>query len=316
MSNSNVNSKSFSISSRTLDMRTQKGSFQLAAHCYTPSSQFEDDSEQGDKPAATPNVPGYVLTLVKGAEFPKEHWEPVISRLFDIQSDMQYASIATGVPTPTPIREVWILDYPDDQALGTPDYADTLATFQKNMLAGSSETSYTEADKFVLIAHSIGCLEALLSSAMISKPDALPRPALHSLIMCEPILSYDAERRRIRQNAFVNSASAYIQSSRVEKAYKRIIDDSSHATTQLKRISRLIPVHAVFGSVEDVLSMEDKKSLVDSCSLASVSKVEGVGHWIPQSPQKTAEILFNILQRSGGLKLAKSGNVDALLSKL
>jgi len=116
-------------------MRTQKGSFQLAAHCYTPSSQFEDDSEQGDKPAATANVSGYVLTLVQGAEFracthswalheltrtiiAKEHWEPVISRLFDIQSDMQYASIATGVPTPTPIREVWILDYPDDQALG------------------------------------------------------------------------------------------------------------------------------------------------------------------------------------------------------
>jgi len=98
---------------------------------------------------------------------------------------------------------------------------------------------------------------------MISKPDALPRSALHSLIMCEPVLLYDAERRRIRQNAFVNSASAYIQSSRVEKAYKRIINDSSHAMTQLRRINRLIPVHAIFGSVEDVLYAF--KPLFQSC---------------------------------------------------
>jgi len=64
-------------------------------------------------------------------------------------------------------------------------------------------------------------------------------------------------------------------------------------------------------------SMEDKKFLVDSCSLASVSKVEGVGHWVDvldlyqrakliftltrchnhlKRRQKSSSIFFNVLE--------------------
>ncbi|THU94172.1 hypothetical protein K435DRAFT_779531 [Dendrothele bispora CBS 962.96] len=321
MSSSNSVSKSFSVASTKYETRSLKGNFRLVASRYTPTSEFQDDAErEGNNKSATAfTLPSYILVLVQGAEFPKEHWEPVISRLFDIQSDMQYASIATGVPTPIPIREVWGLDYINGEELDTLDYANALKAFQKDIFGGKLTENYTETDKFVLVAHSVGCLEAVLSTTDFDSVSLL-KTTNYSLILSEPVFLQHSETSPTRAKGFTESAAAYVQLSNAQKAYRRSISDSKRAMSQLRQIGGLVPVHAIFGSIDDVLSSKDKEYLVQpqqGFTMATVSRVEGVGHWIPQSsPQKMAEALFNLLHRFGGFQSMKSGNIDAILSKL
>ncbi|KAF5357359.1 hypothetical protein D9758_005829 [Tetrapyrgos nigripes] len=292
-------SEPFTVSSLSFDTHLQSRKLQTVAYCYTPTSEFKDESED-EVPAASSTIPGYILIFVHGAEFSKSAWEPVISCLYGLQADLEYAALVTGVPAPTHISEVWTLDYGNVEGseLTTLDYATCLATFRKDILGGSLRSKYLEADKFILVAHSVGCLDAVLSTSPF--PTSSLKSAYHFIILSEPLLALASERQVAGSKAFLETSSTYLEKSKAEGAYQRNASLSNSAASQLNQLCATLPIHAILGSVNDVLSEEDKVSFVQGGKMASVSRVEGVGHWIPQSsPQKMAEAVFHILQQSG-----------------
>ncbi|KAJ3999301.1 hypothetical protein F5050DRAFT_1565394, partial [Lentinula boryana] len=125
----------------------------------------------------------------------KEHWEPTIEQMFDLESEYQ-----STLPKPT-IRECWAIDVQNHgeaavlneritrerpEAWSIWDYADAFVTLRRDILG--SDPSYRD-NKFVLIAHSASATAIILTTTFFPLPTLQTQNIFHSLILIEPAIA-------------------------------------------------------------------------------------------------------------------------------
>ncbi|KIK69091.1 hypothetical protein GYMLUDRAFT_188580, partial [Collybiopsis luxurians FD-317 M1] len=133
---------------------------------------------------------GLVLMMAHGTGYHKEHWEPTIQYLFDLDLESK---------TTYGIRECWAIDVQNHgeaavlneqvtretpEAWSIWDYADAFATLRRDILG--SNLSYRD-NKFVLIAHSASATGVILTTTFFPLPSL--SSTFHSLILIEPAIA-------------------------------------------------------------------------------------------------------------------------------
>ncbi|KAF5383442.1 hypothetical protein D9757_006089 [Collybiopsis confluens] len=153
-------------------------SLQNSAKCYRPLGP------------RNPAKQGLVLMMAHGTGYNKEHWQPTVEHLFDLDRDSERNIL----------REVWAVDVQNHgeaavlnedvtrerpEAWSIWDYADAFATLRRDILG--SDLSYQE-NKFVLVAHSASATAAILTTTFFPFPSLHPS-TFHSLILIEPAIA-------------------------------------------------------------------------------------------------------------------------------
>ncbi|KAJ4500452.1 Alpha/beta hydrolase family-domain-containing protein [Lentinula lateritia] len=176
-------------SSLTFETHTTGLSLLNSAKCYRP---LQSDSTRDDQVKQ-----GLVLLMAHGTGYHKEHWEPTIEHLFDLESE--FTSTKTP-PTPT-IRECWAIDVQNHgeaamlneqitrekpEAWSIWDYADSFVTLRRDILG--SNPSYRD-NKFVLVAHSASATAAILATTFFPLPILQTQNIFHSLVLIEPAIA-------------------------------------------------------------------------------------------------------------------------------
>ncbi|KAF9538742.1 alpha/beta-hydrolase [Agrocybe pediades] len=138
--------------------------------------------------ARNPEDSGLILLLAHGMGFHKEHWEPTVQRLFELNR-----TNSVGNPK---IVEAWSLDYPSHG-----EAAELNASVLKRRSSPLTIRSYTNAfhelyasgllgemkegkQKIVLIGHSAGSVGITLLTTLFDDPGE----RFHKLILVEPTL--------------------------------------------------------------------------------------------------------------------------------
>ncbi|KAF9553776.1 alpha/beta-hydrolase [Agrocybe pediades] len=129
---------------------------------------------------------GYVLLLAHGMGFHKEHWEPTLYRLFDLDE---------GNPGSCRILEAWALDYPNHGEAAelnetvlrrrNEPYTNAFSALYKSGLLGNIQD---QKRKIVLIGHSAGTIAVTLMTTLFDDP----RQQFDKVILVEPTM-WDAD---------------------------------------------------------------------------------------------------------------------------
>ncbi|KAJ3859365.1 Alpha/beta hydrolase family-domain-containing protein [Lentinula novae-zelandiae] len=353
-------------SSLTFETHTTGLSLLNSAKCYRP---LQSDSTRDDQVKQ-----GLVLLMAHGTGYHKEHWEPTIEHLFDLESEL--TSTKTP-PTPT-IRECWAIDV---QNHGEAAVLNEQVTRERpeawckhrsaihNILG--SNPSYRD-NKFVLVAHSASATAAILATTFFPLPILQTQNIFHSLVLIEPAIAptpafvdpalHTPLYRAIsllmtnRKNTWASKEEArvwmekkipwgmwdarvlkaYVDFGLVDNAkggvtlsctrqtealaYERGIRQSTRTASKTKgNYKPIIPIHIVWGDIDDLFSREMKDRLEDPEQgrvFTSVTRVEDVGHMVSMgskfvgvafdsikqmiqtSPQATAKALWDIFSES------------------
>ncbi|KAJ3873152.1 Alpha/Beta hydrolase protein [Lentinula edodes] len=343
------------ISSLTFETHTTGLSLLNSAKCYRP---LQSDSTRDDQVKQ-----GLVLLMAHGTGYHKEHWEPTIEHLFDLESELT----STKTPPTLTIRECWAIDVQNHgeaavlneqitrekpEAWSIWDYADSFVTLRRDILG--SNPSYRD-NKFVLVAHSASATAAILATTFFPLPILQTQNIFHSLVLIEPAIAptpafvdpalhtplYRAisllmtnrkdtwaskEEARVWMEKKIpwgmwdaRVLKAYVDFGLVDNAkggvtlsctrqtealaYERGIRQSTRTASKSKGNHKpIIPIHILWGDIDDLFSREMKDRLEDSEQgrvFTSVTRVEDVGHMMIQtSPQATAKALWNIFSES------------------
>ncbi|GAW10632.1 alpha beta-hydrolase [Lentinula edodes] len=214
------------------------------------------------------------------------------------------------------------------------DYADSFVTLRRDILG--SNPSYRD-NKFVLVAHSASATAAILATTFFPLPILQTQNIFHSLVLIEPAIAptpafidpalHTPLYRAIsllmtnRKDTWASKEEARVWmekkipwgmwDARVLKAYvdfganAHVGDNEAGKRTASKSKGShkpIIPIHIVWGDIDDLFSREMKDRLEDSEQgrvFTSVTRVEDVGHMMIQtSPQATAKALWDIFSES------------------
>jgi len=88
----------------------------------------------------------------------------------------------------------------------------------------------------------------------------------------------------------------------------RDVDGPTKPVSDLNMACARIPVHIIFGAINDFLQREVHDAVTDPKSgrrFASISRIQGAGHLVPQqSPEKLGEVIFASLTSNTQLPLS------------
>ncbi|KAF9073643.1 Alpha/beta hydrolase family-domain-containing protein [Rhodocollybia butyracea] len=198
---------SLDISSFTYETRASGLLLWNSAKRYRP--KFQDTTAEEANSATSSNAndngardrrkldsEGMVLLMAHGTGYHKEHWEPTIEHLFDLEFTTASASSSPNPKSAIHIRECWAVDVQNHgeaavlnekitrekpEVWSIWDYADAFATLRRDILG--ADASYQD-NKFVLVAHSASATAAVLATTYFPVP-TIPE-IFHSLIFIEP----------------------------------------------------------------------------------------------------------------------------------
>ncbi|KAK0441252.1 Alpha/beta hydrolase family-domain-containing protein [Desarmillaria tabescens] len=261
---------------------------------------------------------GYILIFAHGTGFHKEHWEPIIERLY-----------AYGGA----IVEAWTIDSQTHGAAATLNrdaidepgftyssyhYAEACANLYKTHLNGTRHP-------VVLIGHSAGAASIALVPSFCGKSITQPFSAL---ILVEPAIwpgsmigiadspayklacvsiprrrtnweSRDAVRKDLGRRAPWGIWDRRILDLYVEHGFEEDKEGVS-LRCQLDKTRKKVPVHIVYGERNDLFTREKQDSLLRGRKFASVTRIPGAGHLVVQeAPDAVGDVLLRILEELG-----------------
>ncbi|KAH9927546.1 Alpha/Beta hydrolase protein [Amylocystis lapponica] len=277
------------------------------------------------EPSDDPNA--VTLVFAHGAGHHKEHWEPTIQHLYD------HAHAQGGVQ----IRDVWAIDAPNhgDAAVlnehtlrwGYPifdwqEYARSVHIFLSGLGTGST---WTSGGGSWLPSAINGCLAMMLagtyaptlkfSSILLfllegaqKRRDIWPsRADALAMFQSRPAFkAWDHEQglRELPSAEYPDKTEGVTLKCTKAQEYACYAEAMGHARAFdiLPHLYRTLQVHFIYGAVDDCLPRDVQDYVVGTVQgkQASVRRVEGAGHLVPQmQPRGLADAIWAVLQQDG-----------------
>ncbi|KAJ7591560.1 Alpha/beta hydrolase family-domain-containing protein [Mycena floridula] len=206
-------------------------------------------------------------------------------------------------------------------------------------LIQSSHFANNKHCRIVLVGHSAGCASLILASSffptlkdipfdsyILVEPAMIPQRFVENDREVQKIMKWIVDSNTFKSRApwnvwdqrvldiYVNQGLRKLPTAVYPEARKavtlktpKLVEGTAYgephiqyeALARLSEISRVIPIHAIFGDKKDYLPLRIQQVMFSDVSIVSTTFLPGVGHMIvEESPQIVAEQVFKILANS------------------